>query len=158
MAFTDFKRLSDTLKKLQLSLREELALFDRCPEATPSEFLLQALHRGAPLAAAIGTGKARSEMIVTPVLLEVKTLLPHASLFSGVDLNVDQAAGLAGTCDYLLSRNAIQTVLTAPVVTVVEAKRDDIHEGLGQCVAEMVAAQRFNAQEGNDIPVVFGAV
>ena len=30
--------------------------------------------------------------------------------------------------------------------------------GLGQCVAEMVAAQIFNEREGNDIPVVYGAV
>ena len=30
--------------------------------------------------------------------------------------------------------------------------------GLGQCVAEMVAAQIFNEREGNDIPVIYGAV
>ena len=28
---------------------------------------------------------------------------------------------------------------------------------LGQCVAEMLAAQRFNAEAGNDIPYVYGA-
>jgi hypothetical protein len=49
-------------------------------------------------------------------------------------------------------------VRSAPVVALVEAKRDDIHEGLGQCVAEMVAAQIFNQREGNDIPAVHGAV
>ncbi len=30
--------------------------------------------------------------------------------------------------------------------------------GLGQCVAEMVAAQRFNAERGNDIACVYGAL
>ena len=29
--------------------------------------------------------------------------------------------------------------------------------GLGQCVAEMIAAQRFNQEKGNDIPCVYGA-
>lgn len=158
MAFSDFKRLGDTVKKLHITFTEREGLFDECREVTPTDILLQALHRGSSLASAIGTEKARSEMIVTPLLLELKATVPHISLFSGIDLNVDAAAGLTGTCDYLLSRNAVQTMLTAPVVAVVEAKRDDIHEGLGQCIAEMVAAQRFNEQEGNDIPAVYGAV
>jgi hypothetical protein len=158
MAFSDFKRLGDTVKKLHITLTEREGLFEECRDVAPTDFLLQALHRGSSLASAIGTEKARSEMIVTPLLLELKTTVPHISLFSGIDLNVDAAAGLTGVCDYLLSRNAVQTMLTAPVVAVVEAKRDDIHEGLGQCIAEMVAAQRFNEQEGNDIPAVYGAV
>jgi hypothetical protein len=116
------------------------------------------LERGAPVAAAIGTEKARSELIVAQILLELKVHAPRVSLFSGIDLTVDPAAGLAGTCDFLLSRGEEQLMLTAPVVAVVEAKRDDLHEGLGQCVAAMVAAQIFNQREGSDIPAVYGAV
>ena len=36
-------------------------------------------------------------------------------------------------------------------------EKDDLTVGLGQCVAEMHAAQRFNAENGNDIPRVYGA-
>lgn len=158
MAYSDFRRFGETLKKLQLKLQEQPGLFASCPELSPSGFLLQSLQRGAALAAAIGTEKARSEMIVTPLLLELKTRLPEISLFSGVELTVDPGAGLAGVCDYLISRNPVQTIVTAPVVAVVEAKKEALHEGLGQCVAELVAAQRFNQQEGNDVPVVYGAV
>jgi hypothetical protein len=32
----------------------------------------------------------------------------------------------------------------APAIVIVEAKKSDIKSGLGQCIAEMVAAQRFN--------------
>jgi hypothetical protein len=41
---------------------------------------------------------------------------------------------------------------------LVEAKKEDIIAGLGQCVAEMVAAQIFNEREGNEISVIYGTV
>jgi activator of 2-hydroxyglutaryl-CoA dehydratase len=41
---------------------------------------------------------------------------------------------------------------------LVEAKKEDILAGLGQCVAEMVAAQIFNEREGNEISVIYGTV
>jgi hypothetical protein len=41
---------------------------------------------------------------------------------------------------------------------LVEAKKEDILGGLGQCVAEMVAAQIFNEREGNEISVIYGTV
>ena len=80
-----------------------------------------------------------------PFLLELKALAPETSFFSGIDFTVDAAAGLNGVCDFLISRAPEQFMLSAPVVALVEAKRDDIHEGLGQCVAEMVAAQNLRS-------------
>ena len=50
----------------------------------------------------------------------------------------------------------MQSFLEAPVIVLVEAKKDDPAPGLGQCVAEMLAAQRFNAEKGNNIPRVYG--
>ena len=44
------------------------------------------------------------------------------------------------------------------MVTVVEAKNDNLNSGFGQCMAERVAAQRFNAQEETGIEVVYGVV
>jgi ABC-type uncharacterized transport system substrate-binding protein len=41
---------------------------------------------------------------------------------------------------------------------LVEAKKEDIIAGLGECVAEMVAAQIFNEREGNEISVIYGTV
>jgi len=73
-------------------------------------------------------------------------------------LNVDAAAGLNGTCDFLLCRSDNLYFVTAPVLAAVEAKRDSIPAGLGQCAAEMVAAQRFNQQSGTPIEPVYGCV
>ncbi len=47
---------------------------------------------------------------------------------------------------------------TAPVVTVVEAKNDNIKSGLGQCVAEMVAARLFNERTGEGPATIHGVV
>jgi transketolase C-terminal domain/subunit len=41
---------------------------------------------------------------------------------------------------------------------IVEAKNENIKGGLGQCVAEMVAAQIFNEREANAIDTIYGAV
>ena len=48
--------------------------------------------------------------------------------------------------------------ITAPVVTIVEAKNEDVIGGLGQCLAEMVAAQIFNQKAHENIPVIYGVV
>ena len=44
-----------------------------------------------------------------------------------------------------------------PVIALVEAKNTDMKLGLGQCVAEMIGAQRFNQEKGNNIPCIYGA-
>ena len=49
-------------------------------------------------------------------------------------------------------------LVTAPIIILVEAKKEDLNAGLGQCIAEMVAAQRFNEQEDNQISEIYGTV
>ena len=41
---------------------------------------------------------------------------------------------------------------------MVEAKNEDMKAGYGQCLAEMLAAQRFNAASGQTDCTVYGAV
>ncbi len=97
-------------------------------------------------------------MIIADVLIELCVHFDNrVSLFSGIDFNVDADAKLVGVCDFLVSLSPERFDLEAPVIILVEAKRDSLTDGLGQCVAEMVAAQRFNAEAGNDIPRIYGA-
>jgi hypothetical protein len=157
MSYKDF-RLEDAIDRLQLRLVER-ALFRDIPAREPSAWLAEALREGAPLALSLGNEKARSELIIAPVLLEVRRVLLHkVSLFTGIELDVDASIGLNGVCDWLLSRSPEQILLRAPVVAVVEAKQENIRGGLGQCVAEMVAAQRFNERAKLSFPRVYGAV
>jgi hypothetical protein len=158
MAYSDFT-LNEVTKRFRLSLNEQADLFAATPETTPSELLREILAETVPLALAIHTEKARSELIVSPILVEVRKLAGHrVSLFSGVDFNVDQANGLNGVCDFILSRAPEQLMIRAPVLPVVEAKNDNIKGGLAQCLAEMVAAQMFNAREETGITTVWGVV
>jgi hypothetical protein len=125
----------------------------------PSEMLHTLLQENLPWAIAVGTEKAKSEMIVAPVLLEVKRLLNRqVSVFSGTDFTVDASLGLSGVCDFLISRSPEQFEIEAPAVVLVEAKRDNLNVGLGQCIAEMLAAQRFNQKNQAVIPVIYGAI
>jgi hypothetical protein len=124
-----------------------------------SESLQRHLVKRSPLAIAIGTEKARSELLIMPVLLEaVDQFGQDCSLFSGTEFSPDPDNGLRGICDFLLSLSPEQLLIKAPVVAVVEAKRDDISTGWGQCIAEMVAAQRFNRARGREIKSVYGVV
>lgn len=158
MAYSDFK-LSELIKTFGLTLRESVDLFAHIAEVECSENLAFNLKDNIPLAVAIGTEKARSEMIIVPILLEMKRRATHQiSLFSGTDFNVDFEKGLNGICDFIISLSPEQLFISAPVITIVEAKNDNIKSGLGQCVAEMIAAQLFNEREGNDIKPIYGVV
>ncbi len=112
-----------------------------------------------PLATTIGTEKARSELIVANILVELREhYKQRISFFSGIDFNVDAENGLVGVCDFLVSLSPGQTILDAPVIMLVEAKKEDLISGLGQCVAEMLAAQRFNAEKKNNVAYIYGTV
>jgi hypothetical protein len=129
------------------------------PIITASHNLTEFLMESIPLAIAMGSEKARSELIISPILFEVrKQLNRQISFFSGEEFNVDESIGLNGVCDFLISRSTEQLFVESPVVAIVEAKKDDLKSGLGQCIAEMVAAQRFNLHRENAIDIVYGCV
>lgn len=158
MAYNDFTL--DALKQ-QFGLRtdERGDHFAGVAPVAISGWLRETLDQNLPLALAIGTEKARSELVIMPVLLEAHRQTGQGfSLFSGVDFTVDFDRGLRGVCDFLLSLSPEQWTVEAPVVAIVEAKNDNIKPGVAQCLAEMLAAQTFNAQRGNDIPTVYGVV
>lgn len=158
MAYSNFT-LAEVLSTFQLEKIESVGLFSESEPVTPRPYFTTELAKKVPLATAIGTEKARSELIVADVLFELREISEdRISLFSGIDFNVDAENDLIGVCDFLVSLSPGQIVLDAPVIVLVEAKKEDLIGGLGQCVAEMLAAQRFNAEKGNNIPCIYGAV
>ena len=157
MAYSTFT-LQTVLQEFQLEKVDVQGLFSEIEPVEPSAFLTTLLERNMPLALTIDTAKAKSELIVAQVLVELREYFERRiSLFSGIDFNVDNESGLVGVCDFLISLSPWQEFVEAPVIVLVEAKNDNPRDGAGQCVAEMLAAQRFNAAEGNDIPCIYGA-
>ncbi|MBC5793761.1 hypothetical protein H5968_00990 [Sphaerospermopsis sp. LEGE 00249] len=158
MSYSEFK-LSEVIQNFGLTINESSGLFAETPEEECSDLLATILKENVDLAVSINTEKARSEMIISPILLEVRRKLNYEiSLFSGVDFNVDNQQGLNGFCDFLISLSKEQLFVRAPVITLVETKNENLKSGLAQCIAEMVAAQLFNEQKQNQIKIVYGAV
>src|SRR5713101_6800223 len=150
MAYSDFD-LTKVRKDFGLQIDEQPDLFADVPSAQPSVMLAHALVETAHLAIAINTEKARSEMLITPVLLDIwRQAQSQISLFSGTEFNVDEARGLTGFCDWLVARSPEQLSIEAPVVTIVEAKNENFRLGVPQCIAEMYAATVFNERRGRD--------
>jgi len=158
MSYSDFS-LSSVKKAFQLHLIEQIDLFMSTPDLNPSPLLTAILKDNLPIALASNTEKSRSEMIIAPILIDLrKQLENHISIFSGINFTVDPSQGLNGNCDFLISYSQELMLLTAPIITLVEAKKEDLNSGLGQCIAEMIAAQRFNEQEGNEITEIYGVI
>ena len=158
MSYSDFT-LQTIVKEFQLLLNERTDLFAQVAEIAISDYLSMTLKENVPLALAINTEKARSELIIAAVLVELRKMLNYQiSLFSGVEFNVDSQRGLNGVCDFIMTRSPEQFFISAPAIVIVEAKNENIKGGLGQCIATMLAARLFNAQEGQPITTVYGAV
>jgi co-chaperonin GroES (HSP10) len=117
------------------------------------------LQDALPLATRVNTEKVRSELLIAPILLEIRRQCDNEiSFFSGSEFNVDAEMGLEGYCDYLLSRSPEQLEITSPVIVLVEAKKENLVGGVPQCIAEMIAAQIFNTRSNNSIDTLYGAV
>jgi hypothetical protein len=159
MAYPDFKTIGSVKDAFGLTTIEDIQFLPQATPVAPSEILTAILAENLPLATASGSEKARSELIISPVLVEVRRQLDRKiGLFSGEDFTVDADAKLSGRCDFLISRSEEQLEIEAPVIVLIEAKQADLKLGLGQCIAEMVAAQRFNQAKQKPLPVIYGCV
>jgi hypothetical protein len=155
MAYSKFS-LEEVI--LAFTLEEERkALFLEVVPVQPSAWLLETLSKTNIMPAK--SEKARSELIITPILLDMaehhKDLI---TIFSGEELDGDSSKGLAGECDYILSKSPQSFSLKAPVFGLVEAKQNIVENSMGQCVAQMLGAQIFNERKNNAITQIFGCV
>ena len=155
MTYSDFT-LEQVRTAFALHLRQA-ALFPQVAAVAVPDWLPATLERGRPFA--LTSEKARSELIVVPILLaSMERSAAPRSLYSGQRLDVAPEHGLNGECDFLLSNQPALPILQAPMLTIVQAKENDIEGELGQCAAQMVGARRFNEREGSDIRTIFGCV
>ncbi|MBD2200271.1 MULTISPECIES: hypothetical protein [Calothrix] len=158
MSYSEFS-LAKAKQTFGLTTVEQRDIFASAAELAASNLLTETLNYNLAIALASNSKKARSELIIAPILVDLRRQLKEQiSLFSGIDFNVDDSKGLNGICDFIITKSPEILILTAPVITVVEAKKENINAGLGQCAAEMVAAQIFNQQSSKEIKTIYGAV
>lgn len=133
-------------------------LFPAVPPVPPAPETARLLTRNLELAAAQGTEKASSELLIAPLLADLWELSGRLlAVYSGVELSVDPARELDGVCDFLITPAPQVVPVRAPVMAVVESKRYEVSSGYAQCAAEMVAALELNRREATGRTTVYGA-
>jgi hypothetical protein len=158
MAFSDFAYPA-VLAEFGLTERTVLNLFAGVPPVAPNPPLVAALPVNIALATGAHSEAARSTWLVGPVISDLWARYDGTlSVNPGVDFDADPAARLTGRCDFLVCRGPQRPVIGVPVLLIFEAKRDSIPDGLGQCIAGMVGAQRYNARAKSPVDPVYGCV
>jgi hypothetical protein len=125
--------------------------------AQPTEPLRQAMLIAADLP--IRSGKASSEAIVFPILLDLRARNGNFfTIHSGCSLNADKEQGLRGNCDFVLAKDTGSLTLNTPFFTVVQAEKGDIDAAIPQCAAQLIGAKIFNVKKGTPIETTYGCV
>lgn len=153
MAYTDFT-LSDLEEKFGVKHQRKRLQFNSKP-IQASERLSFELEEGAEMP--IKTEKARSEWIVVPILKELR-LLNHKffTIYSGETLVGEKETGLSGECDFILTKDTQSYEINVPIFQIVEAKRNDLEEGVKQCSAQLVGAKKYNEKKGIVLEKLYG--
>jgi len=152
MSFSGYQHLGETLKEFQVTYTE--ATFITGVRFDVSDYFRQDLQLMREDGAIDASEFAICENLVYPVLKEVwKNYRKKFTLWSHRYLNCD--AQLSGFPEYILARRSPlgKVVFDKPYFILVEAKQDNFDAAWGQCLAEMIAAQRLN---DNPHLVVFG--
>ncbi len=151
MAFSDFKAIPDVQEKFRITYATDNLLGTE-EIVNPSEQFLNELEFSMQHINVFVSEGARCETLIYPILREVyKGYADGYALWVKKPLVYDQT--LSGIPDYFISTRSELGMLTVgtPLIILVEAKKNDFEEGWGQCLAELVAAQKINAD--TNIPV-----
>lgn len=127
-------------------------LFADVQPVEPSALLTGVIDRA--LRTKLSNERAKSNRLVDPVLAELEARRPgQISTVPELLLEVKGVDGLCGMPDFVISAGITTKVI--PIVTIIEAKKDDIDSGLPQCVAELYASFLLNGQRP---PRLYGCV
>lgn len=143
MAFTNYKNIADVLKSFPLSYQEQD--FIQNVEFECDDYFARRLNTVIQEGIVFNSEYAICENIISPILTEVwRGYIQNFLIWSHQPLNYDE--NLSGVPDYVVAQRSPRgkIVLEKPYVIVVEAKKDNFEEGWGQCLAEMLAAQKLN--------------
>lgn len=119
------------------------ALLTQIAEVAPSPVLVANVQRG--LRSRLANERAKAYRLVDPVIAEVEALRPdQISSIPEAAIEIKGKEGLCGNPDFLISGSTTSKLV--PIVSIVEAKKDDIDAGLPQCAAELYAAYLMNGE------------
>lgn len=154
MGYSNFKKIKTVSKKFNLDVKM-LRLFENVQIVEPSSWLAETLVMSELMP--LTNEKTKSERIVSPILLEVvKSYADKITLFSGESIDIRAEDDLSGPCDFFFALHPPKPFIDVPIISLTEAKDEDMEYGIGQCAAQMYGAKLYNDAEGKDIPVIYG--
>ena len=150
MAFSDFKTISEVQEKF--NIKYSYSDFFGVEAKDPSEQFLKELEFSQQHFDFLSSEGSRCEVVIFPILREIyKDYTENYGLWVKKSITYDEI--LNGTPDYFVATKSELgiTVVGTPLIIMVEAKKNDFEQGWGQCLAEMVAAQKMN--DNPDFPL-----
>ncbi len=154
MEYSNFITIKTVSKKFNLDVTMA-RLFNDVQIVQPSNWLIESLEMAEMMP--LTNEKTKSERIVSPILLEiVKSYADRITLFSGENIDIRPEDDLSGACDFFFALHPPKPFIDAPIISLTEAKDEDMEYGVGQCAAQMYGAKLYNEAEGKDIPVIYG--
>jgi hypothetical protein len=153
--FASYKNMGMVLKKFQITYREENYVV--VTPVTFSDYFQSELNLVRTELVTDNSEYAVCENLIYPLLKEIwKLHKEQLMLWSHEPLKYDE--DLSGVPDYLIAQKSPlgKLVFEQPYLMVVEAKKDNFTEGWGQCLAELVAAQKLNGNHSEQ--TLFGIV
>ena len=151
MAFSDYKNIAQVQTEFQVRYQE--AHFIVVRPLQPSPIFFEEFAFSLENIDVFTSEGARTEAIIFPILREVYK--GHHEKYSfWIQKAIAFNDKLSGTPDYLFGTKSPlgKTVLELPLVLIVEAKKNDYEQGWGQCLAELIAAQKLNSH--SEQPVI----
>ena len=154
MGYSVFRKIETVVKKFGLSAKRR-ALFDDIELYAPSTWLVETLEKAKFIP--LTNKKTKSERIVSPILVEIAESYQNlVTLFSGEELDVNKDNDLSGKCDFFFTFVPESVYLEMPIISLVEAKDENMEWGTAQCAAQLYGAKLFNEAEGKHIPILYG--
>lgn len=150
MAFVDYQHIAQVQQEFGIKYSEESFIRAVAVEPTPAfraEFEFNRENTDI-----FSSEASRANLVITPILREVYKEF-HSRYSFWIQKSITYNEKLTGAPDYIIAtRSALgKTVLEFPLVIVVEAKKNDFEQGWGQCLAELVAAQKLNGDSSKPI-------
>jgi hypothetical protein len=150
MPFSAYKTISGVLQEFQITYSEENFIEEiqfKIPDYFREDLAL-VMREGV----VDNSEFAICENLIYPILKEVwKNHCTQFVLWSHQALNYDEK--LNGFPEYILAQKSPlgKLVFAQPYFVLIEAKQDNFEAGWGQCIAEMIAAQKLNVNPEQEV-------
>jgi hypothetical protein len=155
MGYSNFKKIQQVTERFGLEAEIKEFISPKLKSVKPSHWLKQSLDYSSQMP--LTNEKNKAERIISPILLEVSMFFKHAfTLFSGEEISINASEDLSGSCDFFFALHPPKPYMEAPVISLAEAKNEDMEWGIAQCAGQMYGAWLYNESKKRPVEIVFG--